>query len=92
MQLLLFNLDETVYTTIAVQLSRPGAQFKYWCQIVEHFIVPDSSACSSEYITVIVAIQSRIAYREGTYYVPRILATLACSFVVYVWIVHLPYT
>jgi hypothetical protein len=24
------------------------------------------------------------------YYIPRILAALACSFVVYVWIVHLP--
>ena len=86
MQLLLFNLDGTVYTR---QDNRSTAVTSR--QIVEYFNVPDSSACSSKYNTEIATILSRIAYRERIHYIPRILATLVCSFVVYVWIVHLPY-
>ena len=48
------------------------------------FIVPDSSACSSEFNPEIAAILSWIAYREGIRYVPRILVPPACAFVVFV--------
>jgi hypothetical protein len=48
------------------------------------FIVPDSSACSSEFKPEIAAILSLIAYREGIRYIPRILVPPACAFVVVV--------